>query len=110
MIPVLLKRGASEFKTDESKLVVYDEGLDQRDAQARLLHMKQQITALAGGKEVRKPGEAGQRGFEQFLPTAPYFVGRRSKPVFGNEFTCLPNIAAAGFTVKPNVHQATWPQ
>ena len=59
MTPVLLKQRDSEFKTEKFEFVVCDEGFDRWNAQARLLHMKQQITALTGGEEVGKSRDGG---------------------------------------------------
>ena len=99
MASVLLKRGGAEFKAEKFESVVRDEGLEHGNIQARLLRMEQQIPALTGGEKIRKSSDASQWRFEQFLPAAPYFVGRGPKSSVGNKFASGPDIAAASFAV-----------
>ena len=72
--------------------------------------MEEQIATLAGREEVGKSRNAGQRRFQQFLPTASYFVRRCPNSAVGDKLACGPDIAAAGFAVQPDVHQAARPQ
>ena len=59
-----------EFETDETQSVLADEILDHRDRHARLVHVKEQIAALARREKIGEARDACERRCEKLLPAA----------------------------------------
>src|SRR5689334_5200236 len=68
--PVFLQSITVESKAEKSQFVFSEESLDRRNRRALLLHVKQEIAALAHAEVVVKSRETAQRRFKQLLPVA----------------------------------------
>jgi hypothetical protein len=52
---VILRHSRREFESDEHQPVLANEGLDLRNRQSMLLHVKQEVAAFAGAEEIARP-------------------------------------------------------
>src|SRR4051812_17250262 len=97
-------------KTDERDIALAQEAGDLRDSELMLLHMKQQIAALAGGEEVRIVGNVLQRravrASQQLLATAADVVGAAAVAALRNKRPRGPNVGARQYAIEPDVHEA----
>src|SRR6476659_8138063 len=68
--PILLQGVLAEFKAKKFEPVFGDDRFDGGNIHARLLHMKQQVAALARAEKIGKARDTGQRRPEKLLPAS----------------------------------------
>src|SRR5262249_18895094 len=102
--------GGRKLEAGQSKIKRAEQGFDLRDGETMLLHVEQQVAALAHAEEIVELLEASKLACQQGLAAFADAARRRLKAALGAKRTPRNDVAAGELAVETHPHQAGRPQ